>query len=92
VAKAVLIGSVTSLMLKTAANPFGLPIDVFDQIRTTFSVIAAEILRDYFISRTNHDAHLSVSVVEGAYLASVSLVFSTAVLSEKTSIRLNFII
>ena len=33
-----------------------------------------------------------VSVVDGAYLALVSLVFSTAVLSEKTIIRLNFII
>lgn len=33
VAKAVLIGAVPPLMLKTAANPDGLPIDVFDQIR-----------------------------------------------------------
>ncbi len=31
--KAVLIGSVTPLMLKTAANPKGSPIEVFDQIR-----------------------------------------------------------
>ncbi len=33
VAKAVLIGAIPPLMLKTAANPGGLPIDVFDQIR-----------------------------------------------------------
>ena len=33
VAKAVLIGSVTPLMLRTAANPGGLPMDVFDGIR-----------------------------------------------------------
>jgi non-heme chloroperoxidase len=33
VAKAVLIGAVPPLMLKTANNPGGLPIDVFDQIR-----------------------------------------------------------
>lgn len=33
VARAVLIGAVTPLMLKTAANPDGLPIDRFDQIR-----------------------------------------------------------
>ena len=32
-AKAVLIGAVPPLMLKTAANPGGLPIDVFDGIR-----------------------------------------------------------
>jgi non-heme chloroperoxidase len=34
VAKAVLIGAVTPLMLKTAANPGGLPLDAFDKIRT----------------------------------------------------------
>lgn len=33
VAKVVLMGSVTPLMLKTPANPNGLPIDVFDAIR-----------------------------------------------------------
>ena len=33
VAKAVLIGAVTPLMLKTAANPGGLPMEVFDGIR-----------------------------------------------------------
>ncbi len=33
VAKAVLIGSVTPLMVKTPANPGGLPIEVFDRIR-----------------------------------------------------------
>jgi len=34
VAKAVLIGAVPPLMLKTAANPGGLPMEVFDQIRS----------------------------------------------------------
>jgi non-heme chloroperoxidase len=33
IAKAVLIGSVTPLMLKTKDNPIGLPISVFDKIR-----------------------------------------------------------
>ena len=33
VAKAVLIGAVPPLMLKTAANPGGSPIEAFDQIR-----------------------------------------------------------
>ncbi len=33
VAKAVLLGAVTPLMLKTSANPGGLPIEVFDSIR-----------------------------------------------------------
>jgi non-heme chloroperoxidase len=35
VSMAVLIGAVPPLMLKTAANPGGLPIDVFDQIRAS---------------------------------------------------------
>ena len=34
VAKAVLIGAIPPLMLKTAANPGGLPMEVFDQLRT----------------------------------------------------------
>ena len=34
VAKAVLIGAVPPLMLKTSANPGGLPMEAFDQIRT----------------------------------------------------------
>ena len=38
VAKAVLIGAVPPLMLKTAANPGGLPMEVFDGIRA--SVVA----------------------------------------------------
>lgn len=33
VAKAVLVGAITPLMLKTAANPGGLPIEAFDSIR-----------------------------------------------------------
>src|SRR4051794_33961299 len=38
VCKAVLIGAIPPLMLKTAANPGGLPIDAFDQLRS--SVVA----------------------------------------------------
>jgi non-heme chloroperoxidase len=34
VAKAVLIGAVPPLMLKTAANPGGLPMEAFDRIHT----------------------------------------------------------
>ena len=35
VAKAVLIGAIPPLMLKTAANPAGLPIEVFDGLRAS---------------------------------------------------------
>ena len=37
IAKAVLVGAVPPLMLKTAANPGGLPIEAFDQIRAGVS-------------------------------------------------------
>ncbi len=45
VAKDVLIGAVTPLMLKTAANPGGLPKEAFDQIRAG---VLADRLRDSF--------------------------------------------
>ena len=42
VAKAVLISAVPPLMLKTAANPVGLPIEVFDQLRTAVQADRAQ--------------------------------------------------
>ena len=46
VAKAVLIGAVPPLMLKTAANPGGLPIDVFDGIRKGVLSDRSQFFRD----------------------------------------------
>ncbi len=46
VAKAVLIGAVTPLMLKTAANPNGLPIDAFDQIRANVLADRSQFFKD----------------------------------------------
>jgi non-heme chloroperoxidase len=46
VAKAVLIGAVTPLMLKTAANPGGLPIDAFDQIRAGVLADRSQFFKD----------------------------------------------
>jgi non-heme chloroperoxidase len=46
VAKAVLVGSVTPLMLKTAANPGGLPIETFDQIRTGVLTDRSQFFKD----------------------------------------------
>src|SRR6185437_494897 len=46
VVKAVLIGAVPPLMLKTAANPGGLPIEVFDQIRTGVLNDRAQFCKD----------------------------------------------
>src|SRR6478735_681380 len=46
VAKAVLIGSVPPIMLKTAANPGGLPIEVFDGFRAALAANRAQFYRD----------------------------------------------
>ena len=46
VAKAVLIGAVPPLMLKTAANPGGLPIEVFDGIRAGVLADRSQFFKD----------------------------------------------
>ncbi|QND62991.1 alpha/beta hydrolase [Mesorhizobium loti] len=46
VAKAVLIGAVPPIMLKTAANPGGLPIEVFDGFRSGVAANRAQLYRD----------------------------------------------
>jgi non-heme chloroperoxidase len=46
VAKAVLISAVPPLMVKTAANPAGLPIDAFDQLRAAVLTDRAQFFRD----------------------------------------------
>ena len=49
VAKAVLIGSVTPLMLKTAANPGGLPIGAFEKIRAGVRADRSQFFKDLTI-------------------------------------------
>ncbi|TIR48927.1 MAG: alpha/beta hydrolase, partial [Mesorhizobium sp.] len=46
VAKAVLMGAVPPIMLKTAANPGGLPIEVFDGFRSALTTNRAQFFRD----------------------------------------------
>jgi non-heme chloroperoxidase len=46
VAKAVLMGAVPPIMLKTAANPGGLPIDVFDGFRKAYLADRAQFFLD----------------------------------------------
>jgi non-heme chloroperoxidase len=46
VAKAVLIGAIPPLMLKTPANPGGLPIEVFDQIRSGVLADRSQFFKD----------------------------------------------
>ena len=46
VAKAVLIGAVPPLMLKTPANPGGMPIEAFDQIRAGVVADRSQFCKD----------------------------------------------
>lgn len=46
VAGAVLISAIPPLMLKTAANPLGLPIDVFDDIRAHVAADRSQFFKD----------------------------------------------
>jgi len=46
VAKAVLIGAITPLMLKTPANPAGLPIEAFDQLRAAVHADRSQFFKD----------------------------------------------
>jgi non-heme chloroperoxidase len=46
VAKAVLIGAITPLMLKTPANPGGLPIEVFDEIRASVAKDRSQFFKE----------------------------------------------
>ncbi|HYV19487.1 MAG TPA: alpha/beta hydrolase [Verrucomicrobiae bacterium] len=47
VARAVLIGSITPVMLKSQANPGGTPMEVFDQIRSGMLSNRAQYFRDF---------------------------------------------
>jgi non-heme chloroperoxidase len=46
VAKAVLMSSVTPIMVKSASNPDGLPVDVFDGLRNGLAANRAQFFRD----------------------------------------------
>ncbi|MDZ7620483.1 MAG: alpha/beta hydrolase [Patescibacteria group bacterium] len=65
VAKAVLVGAVTPLMLQTPANPGGLPIDVFDKIRAGVAADRSQFFQDLtaaFFGANRPDAKVSQGV------------------------------
>src|SRR5438105_7055960 len=71
VAKAVLIGAVPPLMLKTAANPGGLPIDVFDGIRKGVLADRSQFFKDLtlpFYGYNRPGAKISEGVRESFWL------------------------
>jgi non-heme chloroperoxidase len=71
VAKAVLIGAVPPLMLKTPANPGGLPIDVFDGIRNSVLADRSQFWKDLslpFYGYNREGAKISEGVRDSFWL------------------------
>jgi non-heme chloroperoxidase len=68
VAKAVLIGAVPPIMLKTAANPGGLPLEVFDGFRAALSANRAQFFIDVpsgpFYGFNRHGANVSQGLID----------------------------
>ena len=74
VAKAVLIGAIPPLMLKTAANPAGLPIEVFDQLRASVVTDRPQFWKDLslpFYGYNRPGAKVSEGVRESFVLQSL---------------------
>jgi non-heme chloroperoxidase len=74
VSKAVLIGAIPPLMLKTAANPGGLPVSVFDQLRTSVVVDRSAFWRELslpFYGYNRPNAKISEGVRESFWLQSM---------------------
>ena len=81
VAKAVLIGAVPPLMLKTAANPGGLPIEVFDQIRAGVLADRSQFFKDLsgpFYGANRPGAKVSQGVRDSFWLQGMQAGFKGA--------------
>lgn len=72
VAKAVLIGAIPPLMSKTAANPDGLPIEVFDEIRNGSIADRSQFYKDLasgpFFGANRPDANVSQGMMDAFWL------------------------
>jgi non-heme chloroperoxidase len=81
VAKAVLIGAVPPLMLKTAANPGGLPMEAFDQIRAGVLADRSQFFKDLtmaFYGYNRPGAKISDGVCESFWLQGMMAGFPAA--------------
>jgi non-heme chloroperoxidase len=81
VAKAVLIGAIPPLMLKTDANPAGLPIEVFDQLRAAVQADRSQFWKDLsmaFYGYNRPGAKISAGVRESFWLQGMMAGFPAA--------------
>jgi non-heme chloroperoxidase len=93
VARAVLIGAVPPLMLKTAANPGGLPIEAFDRIRAGVLADRSQFFKEltmpfYGYNRTG--AKISEGVRESFWLQGMMCGFPGAYFCIKAFSETNF--
>jgi non-heme chloroperoxidase len=78
VAKAVLIGAVPPLMLKTAANPGGMPIDAFDGMRAAVLADRSQFFKDLalpFYGANRSSAKVSQGVRDSFWMQSMQAGF-----------------
>jgi non-heme chloroperoxidase len=81
VAKAVLISAVPPLMLKTAANPGGLPMEAFDQIRAGVVTDRSQFFKDLsipFYGANRPDAKVSQGLRDSFWLQGMQCGFNAA--------------
>jgi non-heme chloroperoxidase len=82
VAKTVLIGAVTPLMLKTESNPGGLPIDAFDQMRAKVQADRSQFFKDLsvpFYGGNRAGAKLSEGVRNAFWMQGMQAGFKAAI-------------
>jgi non-heme chloroperoxidase len=74
VAKAVLLAAVPPIMLKSASNPEGLPIEVFDKLRSDLANDRSQFYKDLavlFYGANRPGAHVSQGILEQFWLWSM---------------------
>jgi len=82
VAKAVLIGAVTPLMLKTDANPGGTPIEAFDGIRASVLADRSQFFKDLsvpFYGANRPDAKVSQGLRDSFWLQGMTAGFKAVI-------------
>ena len=76
VAKVVLVGAIPPLMLKTSANPGGLPLEVFDQLRAGLSADRSQFYKDTsvpFFGANRPGSKVSQGVLDMFWLLSMTV-------------------
>jgi non-heme chloroperoxidase len=93
VAKVVLIGAVTPLMLKTAANPGGLPIKVFNEIRANVLADRSQFFKDLtapFYGANRKNAKVSQGLRDSFWLQGMQAGFKGVIDCIKAFSETNF--